>query len=68
MLLTRTSGGRCLGGSSEINGLTYGRGSSSIYDLWQSLGNSGWGWADVFPYFKKVSFANSLKKLNLANT
>lgn len=46
--------GRCLGGSSAINGLTYGRGSSSIYDLWGALGNNGWNWQDVFPYFKKV--------------
>jgi choline dehydrogenase-like flavoprotein len=46
--------GRCLGGSSAINGLTYGRGSSSVYDLWQSLGNNGWCWEDVFPFFKKV--------------
>jgi choline dehydrogenase len=49
------SGGRCLGGSSAINGLTYGRGSSSLYDLWESLGNSGWSWSDVFPLFVKVS-------------
>jgi choline dehydrogenase-like flavoprotein len=46
--------GRCLGGSSAINGLAYTRGSSSIYDLWASLGNSGWSWGKVFPYFKKV--------------
>jgi choline dehydrogenase-like flavoprotein len=46
--------GRCLGGSSAINGLAYTRGSSSIYDLWASLGNSGWSWRKVFPYFKKV--------------
>jgi choline dehydrogenase len=46
--------GRCLGGSSAINGLAYTRGSSSIYDLWASLGNSGWSWGEVFPYFKKV--------------
>jgi choline dehydrogenase-like flavoprotein len=46
--------GRCLGGSSAINGLAYTRGSSSIYDLWASLGNSGWSWEEVFPYFKKV--------------
>jgi choline dehydrogenase len=46
--------GRCLGGSSAINGLAYTRGSSSIYDLWASLGNSGWNWEKVFPYFKKV--------------
>lgn len=47
--------GRCLGGSSAINGLAYTRGSSSIYDLWASLGNSGWDWESVFPYFKKVN-------------
>lgn len=47
--------GRCLGGSSAINGLTYGRGSSSIYDLWGSLGNQGWSWEEVLPYFKKVN-------------
>jgi choline dehydrogenase len=46
--------GRCLGGSSAINGLAYTRGSSSIYDLWASLGNGGWSWEKVFPYFKKV--------------
>lgn len=46
--------GRCLGGSSALNGLTYGRGSSSLYDLWESLGNAGWGWDEVLPFFKKV--------------
>lgn len=45
--------GRCLGGSSAINGMTYARGSSGIYDLWQNLGNDGWSWEDVFPFFKK---------------
>ncbi|KAK5069106.1 hypothetical protein LTS08_008750 [Lithohypha guttulata] len=45
--------GRCLGGSSAINGMTYARGSSGIYDLWQSLGNDGWSWENVFPFFKK---------------
>ena len=47
--------GRCLGGSSAINGLTYGRGSPSVYDLWESLGNPGWSWNDVYPLFVKVS-------------
>ena len=46
--------GRCLGGSSAINGLAYGRGSSSVYDGWENLGNPGWAWADVLPYFIKV--------------
>ena len=47
--------GRCLGGSSAISGLTYGRGSPSVYDLWESLGNPGWSWNDVYPLFVKVS-------------
>ena len=55
--------GRCLGGSSAINGLTYGRGSSSLYDLWKSLGNDRWGWNDVFPFFKKV---RSLQRATVA--
>jgi choline dehydrogenase-like flavoprotein len=50
--------GRCLGGSSAINGLAYTRGSSSIYDLWASLGNKGWSWEEVFPYFKKVLYTS----------
>ena len=48
------TGGRCLGGSSAINGLTYGRGSSSVYDLWQSLGNPGWSWEEIYPLFVKA--------------
>jgi choline dehydrogenase len=48
--------GRCLGGSSAINGLAYTRGSSSNYNLWSSLGNSGWSWEDIFPYFKMVLY------------
>ncbi|PVH90648.1 GMC oxidoreductase [Periconia macrospinosa] len=50
--------GRCLGGSSSINGLAYTRGSSSIYNLWASLGNNGWSWEKVFPYFKKSTTFN----------
>ncbi|KAK1032034.1 hypothetical protein LTR74_018956, partial [Friedmanniomyces endolithicus] len=46
--------GRGVGGSTLVNGLTYGRGSSSIYNLWQDLGNEGWDWDSVLPYFEKV--------------
>ncbi|MEL7429885.1 MAG: GMC family oxidoreductase N-terminal domain-containing protein, partial [Pseudomonadota bacterium] len=45
--------GKVLGGSSSINGLLYVRGQAEDYDGWRQLGNSGWGWDDVFPYFKK---------------
>lgn len=44
--------GKVLGGSSSINGLLYIRGQARDYDLWRQMGNEGWGWADVLPYFK----------------
>lgn len=45
--------GKVLGGSSSINGMCYSRGAPEIFDLWASLGNSGWSYADVLPYFKR---------------
>ena len=46
--------GRCLGGSSSINGLIVVRGQPADYDHWRDLGNSGWGWNDLLPYFVKL--------------
>ena len=46
--------GKTLGGSSSINGLLYIRGQSNDYDYWRQLGNVGWSWNDVLPYFKKA--------------
>ena len=44
--------GRVLGGCSSINGMIYMRGQARDYDLWRQMGNAGWGWDDVLPYFK----------------
>ena len=45
--------GKTLGGSSSINGLIYIRGQHEDYDHWAALGNRGWDWAGVLPYFVK---------------
>ncbi|MEQ8653967.1 MAG: GMC family oxidoreductase N-terminal domain-containing protein [Kiloniellales bacterium] len=43
--------GKVIGGCSAINGMIYMRGQASDYDQWRQLGNPGWGWDEVLPYF-----------------
>lgn len=45
--------GKVIGGCTAINGMIYMRGQAADYDHWRQLGNTGWGWDDVLPYFLK---------------
>jgi choline dehydrogenase len=46
--------GKVLGGSSSINGLLYVRGQPEDFDHWRQLGNTGWSFSDVLPYFRRA--------------
>ncbi len=46
--------GKTLGGSSSINGNVYNRGQRMDFDTWAQLGNRGWGYADLLPYFRRL--------------
>ncbi|WP_422030973.1 GMC family oxidoreductase [Roseovarius sp.] len=46
--------GKVMGGSSSINAMVYVRGQPEDFDEWRDMGNPGWGWDDVLPYFRKA--------------
>lgn len=49
-----TPRGKVIGGSSSINGMVYVRGHARDYDTWAEMGATGWSYADVLPYFKRM--------------
>src|SRR4030081_2682245 len=46
--------GRLLGGSSAINGMAFVRGQAQDFDTWSQMGNQGWSYDDVLPFFKRM--------------
>lgn len=44
---------KVLGGGSVVNGMIYDRGAAADYDAWEALGNKGWGWKGMLPFFRK---------------
>jgi choline dehydrogenase len=53
-----TPRGKVIGGSSSINGMVYVRGHARDFDHWADEGATGWGYADVLPYFKRMEHAH----------
>ncbi|MAS06565.1 MAG: choline dehydrogenase [Ahrensia sp.] len=46
--------GKVLGGSSSINAMVFIRGQHADFEDWKEMGNTGWGWSDVLPYFRRM--------------
>jgi choline dehydrogenase len=53
-----TPRGKVIGGSSSINGMVYVRGHARDFDYWAEAGATGWGYADVLPYFKRMEHSH----------
>jgi choline dehydrogenase-like flavoprotein len=46
--------GRVVGGGSVVNAMFFHRSDAELYNAWEELGATGWGWSNLLPYFKKV--------------
>ncbi|KAK0622490.1 GMC oxidoreductase [Immersiella caudata] len=53
--------GKAVGGGTTVNGMAVSRGQKQDYDAWEQLGSPGWGWNDIYRYFKKSSKFNEPK-------
>jgi len=45
---------KAVGGDSALNSMSYDRGTKADYDSWEAMGNEGWGWDGMLPYFMKA--------------
>ncbi|KAH7409466.1 alcohol oxidase [Cadophora sp. MPI-SDFR-AT-0126] len=67
---TTVSTGAVVGGGTAVNGMFFDRGAAEDYDNWSKLGNPGWDWNGIFPYFRKsTTFTppiHDLKKFNIS--
>jgi choline dehydrogenase-like flavoprotein len=58
--------GRALGGGTLLNGMLWNRGGRADYDDWVQLGNPGWSWDDMLPYFKKSETYSPIQSSSIA--
>jgi choline dehydrogenase len=56
--------GRVIGGGTSINAMLYVRGNPRDYDYWSQLGNAGWGYADMVPYFRRLESTLTIRTLD----
>lgn len=57
--------GAIVGGSSAVNGMVFDRGAKADYDAWESIGNPGWNWDSLFPYFRKSTTLTAPSRENV---
>lgn len=60
--------GKVVGGSTKLNRMVFDRGSKSDYDSWGALGNEGWQWDTLLPYFQKVMISQDNPKIASTDT